>query len=147
MVNINKKPAIREKSCGAVVWCEKAGERLYLIEEMRAGHYSMPKGHVEPGESESETAEREIREETGLIVSVDTSFRETISYEPYPGCRKEVVFFCAAASDREIRVQEEEVRSACWLPLAKALARLSHESDREILRRADRFLSRAGTEK
>ena len=71
---------IREKSCGAVVYYEAAGERLYLLEEMRAGHYSMPKGHVEPGESEAETAEREIGEETGLAVTADTGFRACESY-------------------------------------------------------------------
>lgn len=133
---------IREKSCGAVVYYEAAGERLYLLEEMRAGHYSMPKGHVEPGESEAETAEREIGEETGLAVTADTGFRACESYRPYPGCVKEVVFFTACAGQTAVAVQPEEVRSVCWLPLKAALARLSYEEDREILRKADAYLDK-----
>ena len=73
----------REKSCGAVVWFAQNNERLYLIEQMRGGHFAMPKGHMEPGESEAETAEREIWEETGLRVRADTGFRAANAYSPY----------------------------------------------------------------
>ena len=134
---------IREKSCGAVVYWQGEGERLYLIEQMRGGHFAMPKGHVEAGESEAQTAAREIREETGLLVTVDTGFRQTDTYSPYPGCVKEVVYFTARASSRETTVQPEEVRAIVWLPLLEALERLSYESDREILRAADAWLDRA----
>lgn len=133
---------IHEKSCGAVVWVENGGERLYLIEEMRGGHFAMPKGHVEAGETEAETAAREIREETGLRVSVDTGFRASNSYSPYPGCRKEVVYFAARADSMETTVQPEEVRSIFWLPYQAALGRLSYDNDREILRQAEAWLNR-----
>ena len=134
---------IQEKSCGAVVYWQGEGERLYLIEQMRGGHFAMPKGHVEAGESEAQTAAREIREETGLLVTVDTGFRRSIAYSPYPGCVKEVVYFTARAASRETSVQEAEVRAIVWLPLHEALKRLSYESDREILRAADAWLDRA----
>lgn len=140
----NMKEILHEKSCGAVVWYEAGGQRLYLIEEMRGGHFAMPKGHVEEGESEAETAEREIREETGLFVSVDTGFRAANSYSPYPGCMKEVVYFAARAHSRKTKVQEEELRSVSWLPFEDALRRLSFENDREILRQADVYLNRRG---
>ena len=135
---------IREKSCGAVVWYETAGKRLYLIEEMRGGHFAMPKGHVEPGETEAQTAEREIREETGLRVVPDTGFRASNSYSPYPGCWKEVVYFIARADSRETTVQAEELRSILWLPYEEALRRLSYDNDREILRKAEAWLNRRG---
>lgn len=130
----------QEKSCGAVVWFAQNKERLYLIEQMRGGHFAMPKGHVEPGESEAETAEREIWEETGLRVRADTGFRRTDSYSPYPGCRKEVVYFVARADTKATTVQPEEVRAIVWLPVREALKRLTYESDREILRAADAWL-------
>lgn len=131
---------IHEKSCGAVVYWQGDGERLYLIEEMRGGHFAMPKGHVEAGESEAQTATREIREETGLRVALNTGFRQTDAYSPYPGCRKEVVYFVARAGSKETTVQPEEVRSIVWLPLREALERLTYESDRDILRAADAWL-------
>lgn len=75
----------KEKSCGAVVF-RREGERvLFLLEHMVQGHISLPKGHVESGETEAETALREIREETGLEAVLDTSFRHVITYSPAPG--------------------------------------------------------------
>ena len=134
----------REKSCGAVIFFPVGKERLYLIEQMRKGHFSMCKGHVEAGESERETAAREIREETALRVRFLDGFRETEEYSPYEGCMKEVVFFLAQAESTRVSPQPEEVRDILWLPRELALKQLSFESDREILRRADVFLSAAG---
>lgn len=82
---------IKEKSCGAVVYTTKNGEIEYLLVQMMGGHYSFPKGHVESGESEEQTALREIKEETDLDVSLDTAFRQSVVYSPYVGCEKEVV--------------------------------------------------------
>lgn len=133
---------IAEKSCGAVVYAHTERGRLFLIEEMRKGHFAMPKGHVEPGESEVETAAREIREETGLSVAIDTGFRECIAYSPYENCRKEVVYFLALARGTVTVPQPEEVRAILWLPLGEALSRLTYDNDREILRKAQTYLDR-----
>ena len=140
----NIKQVIREKSCGAVVWYNRDGVRLYLIEEMRGGHFAMPKGHVEAGETEAQTAGREILEETGLRVVLDTGFRASNSYSPYPGCRKEVVYFTARADSVETTVQAEELRSIAWLSYEEAMRQLSYDNDREILRQADAWLNRHG---
>ena len=47
-----------EKSCGAVIFRQEAGQRLYLTVEYKIekGYWGLVKGHVEPGESELETA-------------------------------------------------------------------------------------------
>ena len=135
---------IREKSCGAVIFFPVGTGRLYLIEQMRKGHFSICKGHVEGEETEHETATREIREETALHVRFLDGFRETEEYSPYEGCMKEVVFFLAQAENMRAHPQPEEVRDIYWLPLELALKQLSFESDREILRRADAFLNDAG---
>jgi len=132
---------IREKSCGAVVWKKTDRGLLYLVEHMIQGHTSLPKGHVEGQETEEETAIREIREETNLEVELDTGFREVISYSPYPGCRKDVVFFTARALDGPQIPQESEVKALSWLPYEKARKALSYPSDREILDKARIFLS------
>lgn len=135
-----------EKSCGAVIFREEtSGQRhdvLYLIEEMQKGHFSLCKGHVEKNETEHQTAVREIGEETGLTVSFLNGFRETVSYAPAPGIRKEVVFFLAKRTGGVERAQPEEVRSIRWLPFDDACALLTYESDREILKKADAFRRR-----
>jgi 8-oxo-dGTP diphosphatase len=55
---------------GAIV--TDAGGRLLLIErghEPEAGRWSLPGGRVQPGESDQDAVVREVREETGLLVT------------------------------------------------------------------------------
>ena len=56
-----------EKSCGAIVLSpDNTNRKVLLIKHENGGHWAFPKGHVEEGETEVETALREIKEETGL---------------------------------------------------------------------------------
>ena len=128
-----------EKSCGAVLFREEEGRRLYLIIRSVAGHWSMCKGHVEGSETEHETAVREIREETGLSVDFVEHFRHVIRYAPRPGSMKDVVFFLARVTGGTLTCQPEEVAEAEWLPYGEAVERLTHASDRETLTRAEEF--------
>ena len=82
----------REKSCGALV-VRKNGENfdLVLLRHRFGGHWSFPKGHVEAGESERQTALREVREETGLAIRLLDGFRESVEYFPKPGVKKQVI--------------------------------------------------------
>ena len=133
---------IFEKSCGAVIFTEVNGIRHYLIELMQKGHYSICKGHVEKNESEHQTAEREIVEETGLSVEFIDGFRETIEYSPYDNCIKTVVFFLARTYSTEVKAQEEEVKEIKWLSFKEAIEALTFDSDKETLRKAEEFLSK-----
>ena len=68
-----------EKSCGAVVFTRDHGLVQYLIIQSKEGFYGFPKGHIEPGEQEEETALREIWEETGLTVHA-TEYRGVVDF-------------------------------------------------------------------
>lgn len=127
---------IKEKSCGAVVYAYDGDRLLVLVEKMKGGHYSIPKGHVENDETEAQTALREIKEETGLDVALDTSFRSVISYSPYEGCIKDVVFFVARADSFETVNQECEVSGIIWATPDEALKLLTHDSDKDVMRSA-----------
>lgn len=131
----------KEKSCGAVIARREAGRTLFLVERMRQGHTSLCKGHVEGEETERETAEREIFEETALTVRFVEGFRETISYSPQPGVTKEVVFFLALADGAQTKPQEAEVSSIEWLDKQEALAALTYQEDRDVLKAAAGFLT------
>lgn len=62
---------ILEKSCGAVVYRHYGDTVEYLTVKSKAfGHWGFPKGHVEEGESEQESAKREVLEETGLNIAI-----------------------------------------------------------------------------
>ena len=69
-----------EKSCGAIVFRKFHGNvEILLINHANGGHWSFPKGHVEDGETEVETATREIFEETGLTVT-DYRYRGIVTF-------------------------------------------------------------------
>lgn len=131
----------QEKSCGAVVFVRAQEDRLYLVEHMVQGHYSMCKGHVEGAETETETTLREIKEETGLSVRLFDGFRKPISYSPYPDIWKEVVFFVAEADATVTTAQPEEVTEILWLPYETAMRTFTYDTDKEILEKAHRWLN------
>lgn len=118
-----------EKSCGAVIF---EGDKILVIQQVK-GHWGFPKGHVEEGETEVETAIREIKEETNLDVEIDETHRYVEHYSPEEGIEKDVVFFIAKKTGGEIKVQEEEVKSTEWLLPEDAMDRLTYESSKSIL--------------
>jgi len=63
----NKAKAIREYTAGGVVFRIKEGKLEFLLLQDVKGRWSIPKGHVESGETLEQTAVREIGEETGLF--------------------------------------------------------------------------------
>ena len=81
-----------EKSCGGVVYRKHHGNiEVLLVKHINSGHWSFPKGHVEGEETEEQTARREIKEETGIDVMIDTSFRETVNFSPKKDTQKEIL--------------------------------------------------------
>lgn len=82
------------KSCGVLPYRVVNSEREYLIVFEAFSHcWSLPKGHMEAGETEAETAQRELLEETGLTATLDTSATAVIEYPISPVAKKQVVFF------------------------------------------------------
>ena len=125
-----------EKSCGAVVFRKSDGWNVLLIRHTKGRHVSFPKGHVEHGEMESQTAEREVMEETGLRIRVDKRFRAENRYNIRPDTQKLVVIFAAVTEQEQIIPQPEEIAEAFWLPVNQAEARLTYERDKRIMREA-----------
>ncbi|MBQ6373108.1 MAG: NUDIX domain-containing protein [Clostridia bacterium] len=122
-----------EKSCGAVVFRKTDVWNVLLIRHIKGRHVSFPKGHVEQGETESQTAEREVLEETGIRVRVDRRFRAENRYNIRPDTQKLVVVFAAVTEQAEITPQPEEIAEAFWLPVDEANERLTYERDRRIM--------------
>ncbi len=125
----------KEKSCGAVVYRKgKDGTEILLIQHKNGGHWAFPKGHVEKNETEEETALREIREETGLKVKLDTGFRQSVTYSPKPEVMKDVIYFAAKAdADAKAKAQEEEVDAFCWAKPEKANELVTYSNDRDVM--------------
>ncbi len=130
-----------EISCGAVVFTRRQGKIQYLLIKNLGGSYGFPKGHMEAGESESMTAEREIWEEVGLRVTFMSGFRTESEYMlPGKQIRKQVVYFLAEYENQSYRLQEAEIADGCLVSYAQAQKLLKYEDLRRILREADGFL-------
>lgn len=134
-----------EKSCGAVIFRKDEDWNVLLIRHTKGRHVSFPKGHVEQGETESQTAEREVLEETGLRIRVDRRFRAENRYNIRPDIQKLVVIFAAVTEQAEITPQPEEIADAFWLPVGEAETRLTYERDKRILRDAFEHIRRFKT--
>lgn len=103
------------KSCGVLAWRETEAEREYLIVfEQFSQCWSLPKGHMEAGETEEVTALRELSEETGLTAQLDTSVSAAIEYPISPISRKQVVFFPGRVSGTP-RSQPGEIERCKWV--------------------------------
>lgn len=128
---------LHEKSCGAIVYRKFHGNtEILLIKHINSGHWSFPKGHVENGETEIETAKREIKEETSIDVIIDPTFRETVTYSPKKDTVKVVVYFLARAKNVDFAPQEDEIAEIRWVDISYAGNILSYENDRTIVTRA-----------
>lgn len=124
-----------EKSCGAVVFRNKNDNiQVLLIRHLNGGHWAFPKGHVEKGETEEQTALREILEETGLAVELDNRYRQVVSYSPKKDVVKDVVYFVAtASSDAATVAQEEEISQIVWVDMHNAADYVSFDNDKKVL--------------
>jgi len=132
---------IYEKSCGAILYRSRAdGEIEYLVlYQHRSGTWSIPKGHIAAGETERETALREIREETGLTVSLIDGFRRELSYTVSAKATKNMVVFLAQAQG-ELALGENEISDFIWAEKQPAIKRLGGRSIGRILEAADLFI-------
>lgn len=129
-------PVTFEKSCGALVVRRDrtTGERYILMIRHRFGGYrSFPKGHTEPGETERETAAREVLEETAAHITFIPDFRQVVLYHPMPGTVKQVVYFLAQTDSAAIAPREGEIATVEWIPLEESMELLTHDNDRRIL--------------
>ena len=103
------------KSCGVLPWREMDGRREYLIVfEQFSQCWSLPKGHMEAGETELQTALRELLEETGLSAQLDPSRRAVIEYPILPAGRKQVVFFSGRVSGTP-QTRPGEIETFKWI--------------------------------
>lgn len=130
-----------EKSCGAIVFKQIQDEYRFLIIQHRGGHWGFPKGHVEKGETERQTAIREVYEETGLEIEIYDGFRETIQYSPRSDIVKTVVFFLAQAITDEVQYILPEVVDHAWITSREATTRLGYENQQNLVTQAYNYLT------
>lgn len=130
-----------ERSCGAVVFRDINGEkRFLLIKNKRSAHWGFPKGHVEEGETDEQTATREVLEETGLHITIFPDFKAKSAYTIQGRIDKSVLIFLATTKDTQTVIQQSEIEDYIWLGFDACLQTLNYENDKSILMRAKTYM-------
>lgn len=133
----------KEKSCGAVVICDGS----VLLLKHNGGHWSFPKGHVELGESEEETAIREVYEEAGINVTLDSSFRTVITYSPKENVLKDVVYFIGYSSLENILIDNNEIIDYKIVSFDKCLDVITYDEDKKVFNDVINYLENESKKK
>ena len=105
--------------------------------------WSLPKGHIEAGETREQTAEREVREETGLIGRVLGELG-TIDFTFVAEGRrihKTVHHFILEHIGGEVSTEDIEVADVAWVALTDVQARLTYSDERRLLAKVPRLLT------
>jgi 8-oxo-dGTP diphosphatase len=128
------------RAAGGVVFTPgPADTPLVLVIQDRYGTWTLPKGHLDPGETEEQAAMREIAEETGVQCTIQRLLTRT----RYPVYRrglwrdKQVAYFLASAPLMEpVPAVAEGIAVAQWMVPSQAISLISYAQVREVLRRA-----------
>ncbi len=103
------------KSCGVLPYQIVDGTREFLLLfQSHSQSWSLPKGHMEAGETEEITALRELKEETGLTAVLEPDRRAVTEYPLSPVSRKQVVLFLGQVSGT-VQPQAGEIAAFQWV--------------------------------
>lgn len=134
----SKVDALVRRSCGVIPYRTTPEGIRFLLLLQTNGFWSFPKGHMEPFETEADTALRELLEETGLSARLTPGFREMVSYPMTNGRTKQVVVFPGEVTG-DVILQQSEAVDHRWVTPAEAKT-LLHPNFSETIYRLQQFL-------
>jgi 8-oxo-dGTP pyrophosphatase MutT (NUDIX family) len=131
---------IREFSAGGLVVRRMRGRDYVAAVRVKRGTVlALPKGHIDPGETAAEAAEREVREEAGLRGDLVEKLGDVKYWYARDGERvfKLVSFFLFRYRSGSVRdYQREEVDGAEWIPLDEAPRLLAYRGEKDMAQAA-----------
>jgi 8-oxo-dGTP diphosphatase len=123
------------RAAGGLVWRigpEREMEVL-LVHRPRYDDWSLPKGKVDPGESDEDCARREVLEETGVRAELEAPLPE-VRYVDRKGRPKVVRYWCMRpVVVPDVFVPNHEVDEIAWATRAEAVRRLTYQHDRDLV--------------
>ncbi len=134
-------------AAGCLVYrCTAVGLLLLVIADAY-GEWTIPKGHLDPGETAAEAAERETEEETGIRGELGDeigTIEYMIDHRNGPR-RKRVTFFLLETAQEDVFLQADEgIEASEWLPPDAAIVRIGYAQVRTIVARAVAMIGAAG---
>jgi len=133
-----------QKSAGIVLFRNDSDKNEFLLLNYPQGHWDFVKGKIEQNETSHETALRETKEETEItnIEFVD-GFEESVEYDfrfKREDIHKKVIFFLAKTNEKNIKLSHEH-NDYLWLEYNDALKKTTFENAKNVLTKANEFLS------
>jgi bis(5'-nucleosidyl)-tetraphosphatase len=133
---------MKDKSYGIIPYFVENKVISYLIIQHRKQHWGFPKGHAEPGESELQSACRELTEETGITqfqVDENLNFMEHYRFYKRSGVTvaKTVLYFAAQVLDKNVVMQEEEIQNFLWGTFETIHNQLTFDEGKNLLEEAN----------
>lgn len=119
-------------AAGGVVW-RRAGDELQvvIVHRNRYDDWSLPKGKLDPGETDEEAALREVREETTVEAALGPELPST-NYLDRSGKHKRVRYWAMTVVSGD-PAGSHEVDDARWVTLDQAASQLSYAHDVEVV--------------
>ncbi|WP_203471344.1 NUDIX hydrolase [Mycolicibacterium chubuense] len=110
--------------------------------------WSLPKGHIERGETAEQTAIREVAEETGIQGSVLAALGSIDYWFVTEGRRvhKTVHHYLMRFSGGELSDEDVEVTEVAWVPLHELPKRLAYADERRLAEVADELIDKLHTD-
>jgi 8-oxo-dGTP pyrophosphatase MutT (NUDIX family) len=110
--------------------------------------WSLPKGHIELGETAEQTAIREVAEETGIQGSVLAALGRIDYWFVTDGRRvhKTVHHYLMRCSGGELSDDDVEVAEVAWVPIPELPSRLAYADERKLAEVADELIDKLQTD-
>jgi N utilization substance protein B len=114
-----------QRLAGAVVYAEHEGQMFFALVHDIFGHWTLSKGKIEENETVEAGAVRELKEETGLDVTIEAELgmNEYVASNPELGkVRKQVHYFLASAPYVDVTLEQKGgLDDARWFKVAEIL--------------------------
>jgi 8-oxo-dGTP pyrophosphatase MutT (NUDIX family) len=135
-------------SAGGVAYRKNgSSSEIALIRTSNGGRWQLPKGLVDPGESNENAARREVREEAGInceivgeLKTIDYWYVERNAKVP-ERIHKTVHFFLMKYIDGDVADHDDEVSEARWLAADEGLRMLAFETEKSVVEKAIESIS------
>jgi len=138
---------VDETSAGGLVIDESSDQPVGAVigRHDRRGRllWSLPKGHIEPGESVEQAAVREVAEETGITGRIVGRLGTIDFWFMADGRRvhKTVHHYLLRAEGGELSDADVEVAAVAWVPLDEIATRLAYDDERALVARVPGLLA------